>query len=235
MKLTVLNSGSDGNGYLLECGGDILILECGVPVKTVKIALNFDLSKVVGIYISHEHTDHSKYRREYEMLGIKMITPYDLDKIRVNEKAGGFDLQAFRLPHGDTFSYGLLIRHSTGVTTLFMTDFEYCQYMFNACKVNHYIVECNYQPEYVDYDAINKEHKVMGHMSLPTCKRFLVSNKNESMKNVLLIHMGKDSTNPKECVAEIKEALGGDINIDYARPNETYDFDRREVLPWDVC
>lgn len=234
MKLRVLNSGSDGNGYLLECGGDILILECGVSTKTAKLALDFDLSKVVGIYISHGHTDHSKYRREYEMLGIKMITPYDLDKIRINEKAGGFDLQAFRLPHGDIFSYGVLIRHSTGDTTLFMTDFEYCQYTFKGCKVNNYIVECNYQPEYIDLDAPNKEHKIMGHVSLPTCKRFLIANQNEYMKNVLLVHMGKDSANPKECVAEIQNVLGNGVKVDYARPNETYEFKGKEVLPWDI-
>lgn len=55
MRLTVLNSGSDGNGYLLECGNEVLILECGVPLMDAKIALNFDLSKIVGCYISHSH------------------------------------------------------------------------------------------------------------------------------------------------------------------------------------
>ena len=55
MRLTVLKSGSDGNGYLLECENEILILESGVPVMEVKKALNFDLSKIVGCYISHSH------------------------------------------------------------------------------------------------------------------------------------------------------------------------------------
>lgn len=55
MRLTVLNSGSSGNGYLLECGNEILIVECGVPFMEVKKALNFDLSKIVGCFISHSH------------------------------------------------------------------------------------------------------------------------------------------------------------------------------------
>lgn len=55
MRLTVLNSGSDGNGYLLECGNEILIIECGVALIEAKRALKFDLSKIAGVFISHSH------------------------------------------------------------------------------------------------------------------------------------------------------------------------------------
>lgn len=55
MRLTVLSTGSSGNGYLLETDNEILILECGVPFREVKKALNFDLSKIVGCFISHSH------------------------------------------------------------------------------------------------------------------------------------------------------------------------------------
>ena len=224
MRLTCLNSGSDGNGYLLECQGEILILECGVPLMEVKKALNFDLSRLVGCYISHGHADHSKYRRDYELLGVDIITPYDTDKIRLNAKCGGFDIQAFRLPHGEGFSYGALIRHLSGETLLFMTDYEFCTYLFKACRVNHYLVECNYQAIYLDLDAPNKSHKVLGHSSLDTCNKFLLANKNGYMRNVVLVHLGKDSTNPKECVETIKRSLGEYVNVDYARPNTVYEL-----------
>lgn len=164
-------------------------------------------------------------------MGVDLVAPYDSDKIRVNAKCGGFDLQAFRLPHGDTFSYGLLLRHSTGDTAVFMTDMEYCEYVFTACKVNHFIVECNWQKRYIDIGEANFQHKVEGHASLDTCKRFLMANKTDYMRNVLLIHLGKGSTNAKECVAEIKLALGDGVNVDYARPKTVYDFERREVMP----
>lgn len=224
MRLTVLNSGSDGNGYLLECNDEILILECGVPLMDAKIALNFDLSKIVGCYCSHKHSDHAKYRKDYELLGVEFVAPYDSDKNRVNAKCGGFDLQAFRLKHGDVSSWGVLIRHSTGQTALFMTDAEYCPYLFKACNVNHFIVECNWQTQYINRDEANFQHKVEGHASLDTCKRFLMANKTASMRNVLLIHLGKGSTNPKECVAEVQSALGDDIYVDFARPKTIYEM-----------
>lgn len=223
MKLRVLNSGSDGNGYLLECGNEVLILECGVPLMEAKIALNFDLSKVVGVFVSHGHLDHSKYRKDYELLGVDVIAPYDKDLIRQNAQCGGFNIQAFRMPHGETFSYGALIRHTTGETILFQTDCECNEYVFKACKVNHFIVECNFQPQYVDLGVGNKSFK-FGHCSLDTLKRFMKVNETEYTKSVLLVHLGQGSTNPKECVEEIKNVLSGDVVVDYARRNTTYNF-----------
>ena len=55
MRLYVINSGSDGNTYLIEIDNEILILDCGMPLKDVKKTLNFDLSKIVGCFISHSH------------------------------------------------------------------------------------------------------------------------------------------------------------------------------------
>lgn len=158
------------------------------------------------------------------MLGVDVIAPYDKDLIRQNAQCGGFNIQAFRMPHGETFSYGALIRHTTGETVLFQTDCECNEYVFKACKVNHFIVECNYQPQYVDLDKGNKNHKLGGHCSIDTLKRFLKVNETDYTKSVLLIHMGKDSTNPNECVEEIKSIISGNVAVDYARPNTTYTF-----------
>ena len=55
VRLNILGSGSDGNTYLIECDGEVLILDCGIALKETKIALNFDLSKIVGCFISHSH------------------------------------------------------------------------------------------------------------------------------------------------------------------------------------
>ena len=64
MRLNVLGSGSEGNTYLVNCDGEILILDCGISLKEAKIALNFDLTNVVGCFVTHNHFDHSKYRKD---------------------------------------------------------------------------------------------------------------------------------------------------------------------------
>lgn len=54
-KLKVLGTGSSGNCYLLECDGKTLILDAGISVKDIKIGLNFNISGVSGVFISHSH------------------------------------------------------------------------------------------------------------------------------------------------------------------------------------
>lgn len=55
MKLSVISTGSFGNTYILESKGEQLILDCGCSLIEVKKKLNFDLSKIVGAFISHSH------------------------------------------------------------------------------------------------------------------------------------------------------------------------------------
>lgn len=55
MKLKVLGSGSSGNCYILENDSEALIIEAGVPIMETKKALDFNIRKVRGVVISHEH------------------------------------------------------------------------------------------------------------------------------------------------------------------------------------
>lgn len=57
MKLSVLASGSKGNCYCLENESECLIIEAGMPFKAVKEHLTFDVLKIVGVLVSHEHFD----------------------------------------------------------------------------------------------------------------------------------------------------------------------------------
>lgn len=55
MLMKCYGSGSSGNGYALISDNEILLLECGVPVKEMLKAINYQTSKVVGCLLSHEH------------------------------------------------------------------------------------------------------------------------------------------------------------------------------------
>lgn len=61
MKLKILNSGSAGNCYILDNGTDALVIEAGVRFNEVKQAIDFDISRIDGCLISHEHMDHSAH------------------------------------------------------------------------------------------------------------------------------------------------------------------------------
>jgi len=71
MRFITLGSSSAGNGYLLRASnGETLIIEAGVKLSEVKKALDFDMSKIVGCIVSHQHKDHSGYLYDYQKAGI---------------------------------------------------------------------------------------------------------------------------------------------------------------------
>lgn len=68
--IKVLASGSTGNAYIIQAEEEILLLECGINFKEIKQGLDFDLSKVKGCLITHEHKDHSKAIKDVLAAGI---------------------------------------------------------------------------------------------------------------------------------------------------------------------
>ena len=55
MLLKCITSGSSGNSYALISNDEILLIEAGVRLLEVKKHIDFQISKVVGCVISHEH------------------------------------------------------------------------------------------------------------------------------------------------------------------------------------
>ena len=82
MSIKVLASGSSGNCYLLETEKETLIIECGIRYRDILKGLNFDLNKVVGCLISHEHGDHSKAINEIMNAGIDVYMSVGTKEIR---------------------------------------------------------------------------------------------------------------------------------------------------------
>lgn len=55
MILKVLGSGSSGNCYILHNEEEALIIDAGVHFNQVKEYLDFDLKKIKGLLVSHQH------------------------------------------------------------------------------------------------------------------------------------------------------------------------------------
>ena len=55
MFLRVCNTGSGGNGYAIGNDKEVLLLEAGCRFIDTKKMLDFKVSNIVGMCISHEH------------------------------------------------------------------------------------------------------------------------------------------------------------------------------------
>lgn len=229
MNLKVLGSGSSGNCYLLEHNNQILILDCGIPIKEIKKGLIFDLSKIAGVIVTHEHLDHSKSLKDFHNMGIPTLAPNESEKMWVKRNFGDFKVQSFDLPHNNTKNVGFLIEVDNQ-KILYMTDLEYCAYSFAKMNINHILIECNYIDEQVDKDIPNYEHKIKGHCSLKTCKNFIKENNSNALRSVILVHLGSGIEDSGQIVEEVKKIVNFDVFVDYAKAGKEFELRETENL-----
>lgn len=209
MKLKVLGSGSSGNCYILESDTEALIIEAGVPLKEVKIALGFNVKKIVGVIAGHCHKDHSGFVDQYKGI-CPIYKPFEI--MTTNKRFGSFYVKAFPLVH-DVECYGFFIQHPDIGSLVYASDTEYIKYRFK--NLNHILVEANYSDDVIDNEAVNREHVLRGHMSLQTALGFISTNDNPALRNVVLIHLSDKNADSAQFLQKIKETMkyGADCYI----------------------
>lgn len=193
MRLKCLGAGSSGNCYILENDTEALIIEAGAKFKDVKIALDFNVSKIVGVVVSHSHGDHAKYALEYEKAGIPIFKPYESEMERQVRTYGNFVVKSFPLVH-DAPCFGFLVVHPEMGRLLYVTDTEYCKFRFD--RLNHILVESNYSPDCMEpTDNPKRSHVLTGHMSIDTAVEFIRANTSPELRNVVLLHLSESNSN----------------------------------------
>ena len=236
LKLCVLGSSSSGNCYLLQAENETLILDCGIDIKKIMKGLNYNILNVAAVLCTHSHKDHSLSVKDFEDMGIPVIKFYEEPyKEYVREKQykvtdkdgkekvvsvfytafiniGNFKVMGIQVPHNGTENYGFIIRVEEQAIFYF-TDFEYCTPVLASYRPNHIICECNYQQELVSRDLPQYEHKIKGHCSLETCKNFIVANKTNALRNVILCHLGAETTIAEQCVAEVQKVANCPVYV----------------------
>lgn len=211
MQLKCLGSSSSGNCYLLENKEECLVLEAGIPFKEVKKALDFNITKIVGVVVSHSHGDHAKYCDEYPKAGIPIFKAY---KIMIpNLEFGNFLIRPFKLEH-DVECYGFYIMHQDMGRLVFATDTYYVKYHFS--NVNHIMIECNYSQKIIDNrnnqgETVNalRDRVLQSHMELETCKDFVRANTTSDLHTVTLMHLSDGNSDERLFSEEINNIVAG--------------------------
>lgn len=55
MILKINGSESSGNGFIFQSNDDALLVEAGIRLQYLKQSMNYELSKIAGVIISHGH------------------------------------------------------------------------------------------------------------------------------------------------------------------------------------
>lgn len=238
MRLIVLGSNSAGNGYILTNGEETLIIEAGMSVDKLKKAIDFNVSSIQGIIISHRHGDHAKHLRKYFSLGAPVFAGGDvLDEFgdqntvtiqRPLSKVefGRFKIVAFEVFH-DVPTFGFHISHPDTGNILFLTDTYMCEYTFD--NLSHILIEANYARDILEKNVLDgkiskylQQRVWMSHMELETTKGVLKANSLDQVRNIVLIHLSDYNSNEERFVTEVEQLTG--LPVYAANPKLELDF-----------
>ena len=232
MELKILGSSSAGNCYVFDNGKEALVVECGIAFNKVKEAVNFDISRIVGAIVSHEHGDHAKMVGKFldalipvytsngtaQSLGVSgnhLLHKMVKDGVY---NVGSFKVYAFTTQHDSAEPFGFLIYHEEMGTVLFATDTYYLEYTFNG--LNNILLECNYKLEILESNiaagripAKLRDRTIKSHCSLQTCKEILQANDLSLVNNIVLIHLSDGNSNATEFQRDVQEATGKTVHI----------------------
>ena len=220
MQLIVAGSSSKGNGYILTNSKETLLIEAGINLQEIKIALDFDLSNVVGCLVSHKHGDHFGKHRQYLDAGIDIYTGdsevkhHRIHSVNHKEviKLGNFTIQFLKVVH-DVQTYSFLINHPETGDIYFCTDTHYVPYKFNS--LNNILIEANYSIEIANEAIGNGANKAVrdrvlfSHMEISTLVEFLKQSNTDKLNNVVMLHLSSGNSDAKLFQSVVEKELPG--------------------------
>lgn len=230
MKLSILGSSSRGNAYILHNESTALVIEAGVVLSEVRKALDWDMSKVAGCLVSHEHGDHFGYAMSYCKYGIDVFCSegtaginrhHRMHKVRANEPftlADEWKVLPFDVVHDAREPLGYLINHAETGNILFLTDSYYSEYKF--ANLNNILVEANYDEDILEANVssgrLNNSvrHRIItSHMGIGTCLDLLAANDLTKVNKIVLMHLSYGNSNAIDFRDKVKLQTGCDVVV----------------------
>ena len=231
MILEVVGSGSKGNCYILHNDNEALMLEAGVPFKSVLSVLGGKIELLEGCLVTHEHKDHSGYVKDLLDHAVRVyategtcqaMVPWSKSKIGVPMairskmlKIGNFLIIPFETVHDAEQPCGFFIRHPEMGNLLFATDTHYLPNTFK--DISNVMIECNYDEvllaERKDIPETLKERIRGSHMSVETCIEALAANDLSKVNNIVLIHISEGDGDPESFKEKVRNATGKTVHV----------------------
>lgn len=221
LYLTSLNSGSNGNCYYIGNGTDAVLIDAGISCRETErrmMRLGLSIRKVKAIFISHEHTDHT---RGAEILSRKFRIPVyvteatyrnsrlNLDPLMVRSFSPGISLNTGDLcvmpfpkmhdasePHSFTVS-------ANGITAGVFTDIgTACEQVVHHFSQSHAaFLEANYDEKMLEngrYPVFLKRRiqGMEGHLSNDQAIELFTTHRSPLMQLLILSHLSAENNHP---------------------------------------
>ncbi len=239
IEVQAIASSSNGNCYRLLSGEHELLLEAGLPFKAIKAAIKYQLGRLDGCLISHEHSDHSASCAQLIKAGVDVYMSAGT-AVALGEQAKGatvllgrdgqnykafslggryWTVRPFKTYHDAQEPVGFVISDRDDVL-LFATDTYAVPWPFNV--LGQVMIECNYLPERVDerlaagsISVKQAERLLHSHMSLDMCLDFFKRNAKavRYCRKIFLLHGSRENGDPKAFKDAVQKATGKPVIV----------------------
>ena len=245
VKIASIASGSNGNCYYFSNDTDSVLVDAGVSCKQIVLRmanLGLDPSKLSGLFVSHEHSDHIRgievFTKNHEVPVYITEETFDAARLKINDrlvnfiepkdkiKFGGITTEAFAKSHdaADPCSFML---SSDKKNVAVMTDIgKVCGNVVNFIKkADAAFLESNYDEDMLKtgrYPFFLKKRILAdtGHMSNVDAGLLALEHATPRLKQVVLSHLSGNNNVPELALrtfkAFVKERRDLDMNVQVA-------------------
>lgn len=246
-------SGSSGNSCYVGTPSGGVIIDVGVRAEEIENALEangIDMKKVVGVLLTHDHSDHVKYvytllrqHRHIQLYCTNRVLTGILRRHSISKRLkdyhkpifkeipfqlAGMEITAFEVPHDGSDNMGFSIsydnRNFVLATDLGAVTERARHYMSRA---NYLVIEANYdlrmliQGSYPEYLKARIQTE-NGHLDNEQTAAFLSEIVNPDLEYVFLCHLSQDNNTPQKALSVIRGALENK-GLKVGTANETID------------
>jgi phosphoribosyl 1,2-cyclic phosphodiesterase len=241
LKYCSIGSGSSGNCHVVTYKDTGILVDAGLAGKTITSGIqqvDFDIEKIRGIFITHEHSDHIKGAG---ILSRKLDIPIFANvktwcamkdklgnikeehmKVFENDKTysiGDIGIKPFSIPHDsvDAVGYNLFSNKEkmSIATDIGCITENIRQNLFDSKLV---VLESNYDPNMLmmgsyTYSLKRRVMSDCGHLSNEEAAKFCVELINNNTESILLAHLSKENNFPDLAFATSKNVLANNDMI----------------------
>ncbi len=235
LKFCSLYSGSSGNSFLIQSDETKILVDAGVSCKKIVEALaslNITIEEIDGIFVTHEHTDHTqsigtiskKYgtnifanKKTWKAMPeqVKKIPNNNMYDFSNNENFKFKDLEIlpFSIPHDAANPCGFSIsKNSTKISIT--TDIGHMDnYVLSNLKNSQFVLlESNYEPEVLKYSRYPYRLKEriaspLGHLSNVDAGKTLNYLTDYGLENAVIAHLSNENNFPELAYKSVLEQI----------------------------
>ncbi len=229
MKFIQHHSSSSGNLYeVTAANGHRLLFDPGVTWARLQKALSYDLTKIDGCLLSHEHMDHAVAALDVMKAGINVYSSYGtLEALGLTEQrraifleepgtfklSDSFSVCSFRINHDAADPFGYIVKEVGAEEFLFFApDSSHIRQSFDI-KFNIIAIECSYDLEYLkgrvdsrDINEVLAKRLLITHAEKQTTIKYLREYCDLShCREVHLLHCSSDNLDKQATKIEFEK------------------------------